>query len=428
MSFAGAVMIVGFLAGFALLMQFRQHNAKDEQNLLLASHRKNQQKVEQLVETTKTRKRVEKDYSNKTGQVLPNTKTNNNISKPNLHLKQRPIGETTPIKPLPTAIPKAISTPITKIATFVETLDEAPEPIILAKAEKPKATPTKTPTPAITSKPTPTPIPTLAPTPIPTPKPTPTIAPTPKATQKPTPAPTPTPTPTPKPTPTMAPTPKATPIPTPAPTPISTPSVQRNISKDPSIESLQKWKEENEKKKEIATPTPVKVATSTKSQATKKSKINLSLDMQVRATLLFRFADYIEWPSIVFYSQSAPIQVCTFGTDSFVEYLKTQASGKRTRSGRKFNLMQLTPSSDNDNITHCQMLYLPSHLSRHAKRISSTIKNKPVLFITENTQRGIIDFIISDRRVKFAIDQSKAQEAGIRIGSVLVDLAVEKRS
>jgi hypothetical protein len=113
-----------------------------------------------------------------------------------------------------------------------------------------------------------------------------------------------------------------------------------------------------------------------------------------------------------------------FGTSRFSNYLAGKARINKTRSNRNFNLLRLSPEASPDELKHCQIVYLDAEYSKQAGRISSAIASEPVLFVSEATGKGIIDFVILERRVKFTIDSAKAQKAGIRVGTVLFDLAI----
>ncbi|EAX80848.1 hypothetical protein TVAG_018540, partial [Trichomonas vaginalis G3] len=134
----------------------------------------------------------------------------------------------------PTPTPKI--TPVSHPSTTnpVSDSNQAERSQVLKRANKPTASPIRTPepTPRITKAPTPSP--TVEPTPEPTVPPTPSPTPSPTPTKAPTPSPTPTKAPTPSPTPTKAPTPSPTP------------------AEPTDAESIQNWLDEEKRKEKAA--------------------------------------------------------------------------------------------------------------------------------------------------------------------------------
>ncbi len=71
----------------------------------------------------------------------------------------------------------------------------------------------------------------------------------------------------------------------------------------------------------------------------------------------------------------------------------------------------------------CQILYIAA--SPAAAQTLDTVRNKPVLTITDAaaTNHGIIGFTVIQHHVRFDIDNSLAQTAGLSISSKLLNLA-----
>lgn len=175
-------------------------------------------------------------------------------------------------------------------------------------------------------------------------------------------------------------------------------------------------------------PARVELASLSRSSKSEvKEMAPIPLDMQIRATLLYRFADYIDWPQASFASDQSPIRLCVLGKDPFGAYLDKQLSRVSSRSHRSFSIGRYMSMAQASELSACHILYLSESLRSKASEIGRMLSGRPVLLVTEDTGHGTIDFVIKDRKVKFAVDNARAKQSGIEIGPFLLDLAVNVR-
>jgi serine/threonine protein kinase len=145
-----------------------------------------------------------------------------------------------------------------------------------------------------------------------------------------------------------------------------------------------------------------------------------TMEYKVRATLLYRFADYITWPSAVF-SESAPeLRVCLIGAEPFGTFIDENIQRARISQNKPLSLKRVSPDAPLQSIKSCQILFVPASEDQGIVRL---LRDSPVLTVTDGTGLGIIDFVIRGGRVKFKISTSRASYAGIEIGPLLLDLS-----
>lgn len=150
-------------------------------------------------------------------------------------------------------------------------------------------------------------------------------------------------------------------------------------------------------------------------------------EYKVRATLLYRFADYVNWPEDKLSSASQPINICIKGKDPFGSFLDDAVQKVRTRAGRPLRVFRFTKEVGPSVLSACQLLYLSGGQRAEIKRTTDELQGAGVLVISEDTGRGIINFVVQDRKVKFEIDVAEASKAGLGIQQVLLDLASQVR-
>ncbi len=180
------------------------------------------------------------------------------------------------------------------------------------------------------------------------------------------------------------------------------------------------------KKETSSLPTePVKEIKNNTSAYYKNLEKKIPLDMRVKTNLIFRFADYITWPSQSFYSSTSNIKLCALVDPNVERYLIIKSMNKKSKGNRNFAFKKVNPKTDINSLKKCHIFYISSNFPKEAKYFSKSLKKEPILLITDNINEGIINFVIEKKKVKFAINTEKARVSNIRISSLLLDLAVK---
>jgi hypothetical protein len=150
------------------------------------------------------------------------------------------------------------------------------------------------------------------------------------------------------------------------------------------------------------------------------------LEYQVKAAFMLNFTKFIEWPSEAFSASDSPIAICVLGEDPFGNTLDQIVAGEVV-NGRKVvaQRIKLAPPPKS-----CQVMFV-------GKSEEEVLKSLPdvgfgVLTIGEGEKfvrdRGMIAFVVENRRVRFGINLTAAETAGLKLSSKLLNVArsVEK--
>jgi len=117
-------------------------------------------------------------------------------------------------------------------------------------------------------------------------------------------------------------------------------------------------------------------------------------EYQVKAAFLYNFAKFIDWPTEAFKDDLAPVNLCILGTDPFGDTLNTIKD--KTVKGRKLTLKRLYKLEDPGG---CHILFISASEKGNVKQIIQSLKNSPVLTISEGERfahgGGMINFIIA---------------------------------
>jgi len=151
-----------------------------------------------------------------------------------------------------------------------------------------------------------------------------------------------------------------------------------------------------------------------------------SLETGIKATYLYKFAPFVEWPANAFASADAPITICVSGGDPFGPSLD-QVAGRERVAGRAIAVRHVGALAAGSG---CQIAYLSGSADQSIEQALEVLRGQPVLTVTDGADQGVhgvISFVIADGRVRFQIDNALAEENHILISSKLLSLAVQAR-
>lgn len=145
---------------------------------------------------------------------------------------------------------------------------------------------------------------------------------------------------------------------------------------------------------------------------------------QLKAAYLYNFARYVEWPGESHDSSGSALQIGVVGGGEVSDLLKKTVAGK-TVGDRKLNVVDLPSYNDGRN---SHILFIPGETSAvEMNRLLEDLKGTHVFVVADADgfakRGGIANFIVSDSRVKFAINQDAATRAGLKVSSKLLRLA-----
>lgn len=153
-----------------------------------------------------------------------------------------------------------------------------------------------------------------------------------------------------------------------------------------------------------------------------------ALEYAVKAAYLYKFAPFVVWPPGAFPSPTSPFTVCVSGEDPFGPLLEEAVRGQSV-VGRRVVVRRLLQVSGDPG---CQVLYVGRSTSQPPALVLRMVRNLPVLTVTDEAQGvsgGIVQFVLRNGHVRFALDADQARASGLGLSSKLMALAVSvKRS
>jgi hypothetical protein len=150
-------------------------------------------------------------------------------------------------------------------------------------------------------------------------------------------------------------------------------------------------------------------------------------DYDVKAAYLFNFGRFVEWPTNAAAAKNDAFMVCVLGQDPFGAALDATLAGESI-AGRKVAAKRIsTPEESAD----CQILFLSSAEDTQLRKIVEVLNKQPVLTVSDMPQfsqrGGMIQFVLEGKKVRFEVNLTAAQHAGLTLSSELLKVATTVR-
>jgi hypothetical protein len=142
----------------------------------------------------------------------------------------------------------------------------------------------------------------------------------------------------------------------------------------------------------------------------------------VEAAYLFNFAKFVTWPAN---SRANVLNICILGKDPFGATLDNIVAGE-TIEGRRLAVLRLPRAT---SAAPCSILFINESEASHVDKDLSAVAKLPILTVSDISgfmrDGGTIEFVLSDKRVRFEVNLSAARRHGIVLSSQLLKVANE---
>lgn len=149
-------------------------------------------------------------------------------------------------------------------------------------------------------------------------------------------------------------------------------------------------------------------------------------DYQVKAVYLYNFGRFIEWP-VNAAAKDESFNVCVLGQDPFGQILDSTLAGEQV-GGKSVAARRISSPQESAN---CQILFLSSAEADRLDKILESLDKSAVLTVSDMPQfsqrGGMIQFVLEGNRVRFEVNLTAAQNAGLTLSSELLKVATAVR-
>jgi len=142
---------------------------------------------------------------------------------------------------------------------------------------------------------------------------------------------------------------------------------------------------------------------------------------EVKAAFLFKFPAFVEWPAKP--GPQVPFVIAVAGAPQIAAELRLLAEG-RTLEGRPIQVREL---AEGEGALGANMVFVGHAASARLPQLARALAGAPVLLVGESPgaleQGAMINFVLSEGRVRFDVALDSADSAKLRISSRLLGVA-----
>jgi hypothetical protein len=145
------------------------------------------------------------------------------------------------------------------------------------------------------------------------------------------------------------------------------------------------------------------------------------LEYAVKATFLYKFFAFVDWPPGALGAAGEPVALCVVGEDPFGGVIDEAGAGQRV-GDHPIEVRRMRQASRGSG---CRVLYIREGAGQSVAQALAAVAGEPVLTVTDGGGEGAVQFMLKDGRVRFSIDQGAAN--GLTLSSKLLAVAVAVR-
>jgi hypothetical protein len=145
-------------------------------------------------------------------------------------------------------------------------------------------------------------------------------------------------------------------------------------------------------------------------------------ESQVKAAYLFNFGKFVRWPDARSGADDT-LEICVLGKNPFGRVLDDTVKGETIGSRKVISRTLL----DLQDAAGCRILFVSSSEEGHLNNILSAAKQIGALTVSDMPhfveRGGMIEFVVQDERIRFAVNAVPVEEAGLTVSSELLKVA-----
>jgi hypothetical protein len=150
-------------------------------------------------------------------------------------------------------------------------------------------------------------------------------------------------------------------------------------------------------------------------------------EYEVKATYLYNFARFVEWPSSSAAAKSDSFAICVLGQDPFGPALDAIVTGESI-DGKAVLAKRVSKPQD---AVSCRVLYISSSEESRLKEVLAALDKSGVLTVSDIPQfsqrGGMIEFTLQGNNVRFEVNLAIAENTGLTLSSELLKVAITVR-
>lgn len=151
---------------------------------------------------------------------------------------------------------------------------------------------------------------------------------------------------------------------------------------------------------------------------------NKPTEYGVKAVYLYNFGKFVQWPAANDADEREHVfPICILGQDPFGSTLDDVVKGE-TIDGQMLVTRRIERV---ENAAGCRILYISAMSKERLATVLETLTSTPVLTVSDISdfcnRGGMIQFVLQDNKVRFEVNVTPAEKAGLMLSSQLLKVA-----
>src|SRR5271163_1895864 len=147
-------------------------------------------------------------------------------------------------------------------------------------------------------------------------------------------------------------------------------------------------------------------------------------EYEVKATYLYNFGRFVEWPSNATAPTGGSFTICVLGQDPFGQILDAILAGESI-NGASLAAARISKPQEAMN---CRILFISGSEGSQLKQILVVLDGTSVLTVSDlpkfSQRGGMVQFILEGKRVRFEVNLTPVEHAHLTLSSELLKVAV----
>jgi hypothetical protein len=143
----------------------------------------------------------------------------------------------------------------------------------------------------------------------------------------------------------------------------------------------------------------------------------------IEAAYLYNFGKFVRFPAAPATGPST-FAICILGDDEFGGALDTLVANESIQGRRIVTRRLASPAAANN----CQIVFISSSEDARLQKDIAALEKRPVLTVSSLpqflAQGGMVQFLLQNKRVRFAVNLTAASQTGLELSSELLKVAV----
>ena len=142
---------------------------------------------------------------------------------------------------------------------------------------------------------------------------------------------------------------------------------------------------------------------------------------RLQALFIYNFTKHIKWDA----DDDRPFTIGIFGSPKHSAYISLKKNLENKLCwGKKINVIAINSASETKD---CHLVYIPKSNDKKAPEFISQMNHTNTLLVTEDDlikQGAGISFVLINSKLKFKINKTKVEQAGLKVSSTLLAVGI----